>query len=117
MENTRIQAYISPEIAEKLRRMANADGVSISTLAGTLISKALSPGEGTSKSRDRETENGMGMDEIIKPIPGRLLYLKYLLEACTNHVDPSGIAVKQAKERLEATRVMQKSAKKEVQNG
>lgn len=114
MENIRIQTYLSPEIAEKLRRMATADGISVSTLAASLIAKSISlaPAPQTNAPAN-------GADELTKtvmPVNRRLMYLRFLLEELTKISDPSGAVLSRAQERFTAEKARQ-LAKKEVANG
>ena len=114
MENTRIQIYVSPEIAEKLRRLATADGMSISTLAGTLISKALSPTTSHVIEDNKEKEKDK---EKLTRTYATVTYVRFLLEelamATTDPTKALALLAK-AKERSGAVSVKRE---KEVSNG
>ena len=113
MEKQPIKTYLSPELAEKLTRMATAEGVSVSTLAGTLISKALSPTASPVVIEDNKEKD----KEKLTRTYATVTYVRFLLEELAMATtDPSKALalLAKAKERSGAVSVKKE---KEVPNG
>lgn len=104
-----IHTYVSEELAEKLTRLATADGVSVSTMVGTLISRALSHAVPEDK-QDKEKEK-------LTRTYATVTYVRFLLEelamATTDPTKALALLAK-AKERSGAVSVKRE---KEVPNG